>query len=339
MHATHLAHIVPKHTDASLPPTPQDRVFDTVTLRIDLEQILALLHADGGELVVADTATGTTLVDLICGVCPSLRPHSSLHDEHVVNTFPVMTPYTVLLPFVANETLRGTLSICRTADFAAADMSTLSALAVIVANVLRDQYQLNQEREGVYDRTLDGWIQALEMRDSETNGHTQRVTRMTVELARAWGIAEADIVHVQRGALLHDIGKLAIPDQILYKSGPLTDDEWRLMHQHPNYAYKMLSAISFLQPALAIPHYHHEKWDGSGYPFGLRGEQIPLEARLFAIVDVWDALRSDRPYRKAWSHRRARAHITRLAGSHFDPEVVDHFLHQLETQPQIFELS
>jgi HD-GYP domain-containing protein (c-di-GMP phosphodiesterase class II) len=338
MYITPLARVVPKPKDAPLPATPQHRVFDTDTLRIVLEQLLALLHADGGELVVADTATDTTLVDLICGVCPTLRLHS-LHDVHGVHTFPVMTDHTVLMPFVAHESLRGTLCISRATAFVAADMSTLAAMTTIAANALLDQHQLNQERERVYDRTLDGWIQALELRDSETNGHTQRVTRMTVELARAWGIAEADIVHVQRGALLHDIGKLAIPDQILYKPGPLTDEEWCLMHQHPRYAYEMLAAIPFLQPALAIPHYHHEKWDGSGYPLGLRGEQTPLEARLFAIVDVWDALRSDRPYRKAWSHERARTHITRLAGSHFDPEVVDLFLHQLETQPQIFELS
>jgi HD-GYP domain-containing protein (c-di-GMP phosphodiesterase class II) len=323
---------------ARVPGTPPHMDVDTDTLHIMLEQILTLLHADGGSLVMVDTATNTTLVDLTCGVCPSLRPYW-FQDEHALGTFPVMTDHTVLLPLVTHDALRGTLCICRADAFAATEMPTLSALTTIAANALRDQYQLNMERERVYDRTLDGWVQALALRDTETNGHAQRVTHMTVELARAWGVPEADIIHVQRGALLHDIGKLAIPDQILYKPGPLTDEEWRLMHQHPRYAYEMLAAISFLQPALAIPHYHHEKWDGSGYPLGLRGEQIPLEARLFAIIDVWDALRSDRPYRKAWSYRRARAHITDLRGSHFDPAVVELFQHQLDAHPQVFALS
>ena len=137
---------------------------------------------------------------------------------------------------------------------------------------------------------------------------------------------ESKLIHIRRGALLHDIGKLGIPDSILFKPGKLTGEEWEIMQKHPEYAYEMLASIHYLKPALPIPYLHHEKWDGTGYPLGLRGEQIPLEARIFAVVDVWDALRSDRPYRKAWSVEKTLEHIRSLAGSHFDPSIVEAFL-------------
>jgi len=140
------------------------------------------------------------------------------------------------------------------------------------------------------------------------------------------GVADAALVHVRRGALLHDMGKLGIPDHILQKPGKLTDEEWELMRQHPRYAFEMLHSVEYLRPALDIPYCHHEKWDGSGYPRGLRGEQIPLGARIFAVVDVWDALTSDRPYREAWPREKALAYIKAEAGTHFDPEVVELFL-------------
>lgn len=184
-----------------------------------------------------------------------------------------------------------------------------------------------------YDTTLEGWSRALDLRDKETEGHSQRVTELTMQLAGAMGISEADQVHIRRGALLHDIGKMGIPDGILLKPGPLTDEEWVVMRRHPTYAWELLSPIEFLRPALDIPHYHHEKWDGSGYPFGLSGKQIPIAARIFAVIDVWDALCSDRPYRRGWTKDRAREHIRGLAGSHFDPQVVEVFL-QLESEQQ-----
>jgi len=163
---------------------------------------------------------------------------------------------------------------------------------------------------------------ALDLRDKETEGHTQRVTDMTIPLCRVFGLTETELVQVRRGALLHDIGKMGVPDNILLKPGPLTEEEWTMMRKHPTFAFEMLSPIHYLRPALDIPRYHHEKWDGSGYPQGLKGEQIPLVARIFAVVDVWDALTSDRPYRPAWPKERAREHIRSLAGSHFDPETV-----------------
>ena len=183
-----------------------------------------------------------------------------------------------------------------------------------------------QELMEAYDSTLKGWSNALEMREHETAGHSQRVVNTTLELARAIGIAEMDLVHIQRGALLHDIGKMGIPDSILLKPGPLNEAEWEVMRQHPLFAYRLLSIIPYLQPALDIPYSHHEKWDGTGYPRGLKGQDIPLAARIFAVVDVWDALSHDRPYRLAWTAEAVIQYIKEQSGRHFDPRVVDAFL-------------
>jgi response regulator RpfG family c-di-GMP phosphodiesterase len=189
-----------------------------------------------------------------------------------------------------------------------------------------DLQRLNVELALAYDTTLEGWSRALDLRDKETEGHSQRVTEMTLRLARAMGMGQSELVHVRRGALLHDIGKMGIPDSILLKPALLTEEQTAIMRRHPVYAYELLSPIDYLRPALDIPHCHHEKWDGTGYPRGLKGEQIPLAARIFAVVDVWDALRSDRPYRPGWSEDRVREHIWTLAGTHFDPKVVTVFL-------------
>jgi PAS domain S-box-containing protein len=177
-----------------------------------------------------------------------------------------------------------------------------------------------------YDNTLAGWARALELRDELTEGHTRRVTELTLELARTMHIPENELAHIRRGALLHDIGKMGIPDSILHKPGALTASEQRIMQLHPQYAYEMMSLIPFLSSALDIPYCHHEKWDGSGYPRGLMGEEIPLAARIFAVVDVWDAVTTDRPYRKAWSREKARAHIIKNSGAYFDPAIVEKFL-------------
>ena len=166
--------------------------------------------------------------------------------------------------------------------------------------------------------------------DLETEGHTQRVTEMTLILARRFGFTKEELLHIRRGALLHDIGKMGVPDNILLKPEPLAEEEWIIMQKHPQYAYELLQPIDFLRLALDIPYYHHEKWDGTGYPHGLKGEDIPLTARLFAVVDVWDALRSDRPYRPAWSEEEALAYIREQVGKHFDPQVVEAFLKMIE---------
>ncbi len=200
------------------------------------------------------------------------------------------------------------------------------ALAVANARLFQSVQQTNTQLIRAYEATLLGWSMALELRDEETQGHTRRVLELTETLARKMGIEEPALGQVRRGALLHDIGKMGIPDVILKKCGPLTDEEWVIMRKHPEYAYSFLQKIDYLAPALDIPYCHHEKWDGSGYPRGLRGEEIPLPARIFAVVDVYDALTSDRPYRKAWPKAATLEYIKDQSGKYFDPRVVEQFL-------------
>lgn len=185
--------------------------------------------------------------------------------------------------------------------------------------------QIHMELEMSYTATLHGWSRALELRDRETQGHSFRVTEKTVDLALRIGISVDKIIHVRHGALLHDIGKMAVPDSILFKPGPLSVYERSIMEQHPIFAYNLLNPIKYLLPALTIPYSHHEKWDGSGYPQGLKGEDIPIEARIFSIVDVWDALTSDRPYRTAWPEDKVKQYLWDNRATHFDPAVVDAF--------------
>jgi len=184
----------------------------------------------------------------------------------------------------------------------------------------------NAELAQAYDTTLEGWSRALDLRDKETEGHSERVTELTLRLARLVGMSDSDLIHVRRGALLHDIGKMGVPDRILLTPNALTDEEMVVMRRHPVYARDLLDPIDYLRPALDIPYCHHERWDATGYPRGLRGEEIPLAARIFAVADVWDALRSDRPYRRAWSEERALQYIADQAGRAFDPQVVEAFL-------------
>ena len=202
-----------------------------------------------------------------------------------------------------------------------------TAIAIENAQLFTKLQDTNMQLMMAYDATIEGWSRALDLRDKETEGHTQRVTDMTMKLAVAiGGFTEAELVHIRRGALLHDIGKMGIPDAILLKPGPLTDEEWVTMRKHPTYARELLMPIAYLRPALDIPYAHHEKWNGTGYPQGLRETQIPLPARLFAVVDVWDAVTSDRPYRPAWTKARALEYIRDQAGGHFDPQVVEAFM-------------
>jgi len=201
-----------------------------------------------------------------------------------------------------------------------------AAIAIDSATMFQALQHSNAELMAAYEATIEGWGRALDLRDQETEGHSRRVTDLVERLAHSMNIPEKDLVHIRRGALLHDIGKVGVPDRILLKTDDLTPAEWRIMRRHPQDAYDMLSPIAFLRPALDIPYCHHEKWDGTGYPRGLKGKDIPLAARLFAIVDVWDALRSDRPYRPSWSEARTLDYLRSLSGTHFDPDIVDAFL-------------
>jgi putative nucleotidyltransferase with HDIG domain len=192
----------------------------------------------------------------------------------------------------------------------------------------------DSELSPAFDAIIEAWSAALDLRDKEAKGHSRRVTEMTLSLAKALGMSNQELIHIRRGALLHDIGNMLVPESILHKQGELTVEEWVTIHMHPYNAYEMLEAIAFLKPALDIPYCHHEKWDGTGYPRGLTGERIPLTARIFAVADVWDALTSDRPYRNAWAKGKALKHIRTQAGKHFDPKVVDTFIKLFENDQE-----
>lgn len=237
------------------------------------------------------------------------------------------------LPLIAKGNVNGVLEVFQRGlldpdeewlEFAES-LAGQAAIALDNARLFDEMQRLNASLTIAYDSTLEGWSRALDLRDRETEGHTRRVTDLTLRLARAMSFDPDELAHVRRGAILHDIGKMGIPDNILLKPGPLTEDEWSIMRRHPVLAYELLSPIPYLRPALEIPYCHHEKWNGTGYPRGLKGEQIPLAARIFAVADVWDALRSDRPYRAAWPAEKAWDYIQSLSGTHFDPDVVQLF--------------
>ncbi len=236
------------------------------------------------------------------------------------------------VPMVVGGTVIGILQAYCAGRFVPEGEEVLSLLASVAAIAMQNiQGALNLRQEAAlleqtHEMMLDGWIRILSLRDSETEEHTRRVCDITLKIARAIGCAEKDLVHLRRGALLHDIGKIGVPDSILHKTGPLNDEEWKIMRQHPVYAFQLLSAIPNLRPTVDIPYCHHEKWDGTGYPRGLKGEEIPLSARIFSVADVWDALTSYRPYRPAWSEEKALAYVIEEAGKSFDPRVVKVFL-------------
>jgi len=240
----------------------------------------------------------------------------------------------IALPLIAQQEIKGVLQLLHHAPFTPTphwmefleSLADQAAIAIDNAQLFDRQQGANLQLTLAYDATIDGWSAALDLRDKETEGHSRRVTDLTLQLARAMGTPEGEIPHLRRGAQLHDIGKMGIPDAILLKPGPLTEAEWGVMRRHPQYALDLLLPIEYLRPSLQIPLCHHERWDGSGYPRGLKGREIPLPARIFAVVDVWDALRSDRPYRPAWSEEKALNYIHEQSGRQFDPAVVTAFL-------------
>ncbi|MEA4906112.1 MAG: GAF domain-containing protein [Anaerolineaceae bacterium] len=252
------------------------------------------------------------------------------------------------VPMIAKGRVLGVIQVQSYTNYcfsqADADLLVLvgntAAIAIENASLFQETQAANTFLEHAYDTTLEGWARALELRDQETEGHSQRVALLTLRLAAAAGITDAgQLAHVRRGALLHDIGKMGIPDNVLLKPGPLDEQDWKIMRRHPVYAFDLLSRIAYLQPALDIPYCHHEKWDGSGYPRGLQGEEIPLAARVFTLVDVWDALLSNRPYRPARGVAEVIEYIRSQAGRHFDPHLVELFLRLVEEDPQFLRIT
>ncbi len=336
-------------------------------LPIILDQASVLLGTSQASLILFEDMTNTYVVEMARGDWadsqgvrlsvpesisgPLLKKGQPYICEDTDVEFPLANTFSFHRPqmiaavsLMANQQIIGILCVGRYKDdpashlFTEGEMRLLSAIADIAANAI-NRTSLYEESQRVaidlkhaYDSTLEGWAHALELRDQETEGHTRRVAQTTVELARELGFDDGILEQVRRGALLHDIGKMGIPDSVLLKPGTLNEREWEIMRRHPEYANDLLMPIEYLRPALDIPYCHHEKWDGSGYPRGLKSEDIPLMARIFAVVDVWDALTSDRPYRKAWSRDKTLEYIREQSGKHFDPQVAATFLAMVEKQ-------
>jgi HD-GYP domain-containing protein (c-di-GMP phosphodiesterase class II) len=286
-------------------------------------------------------AGSAALKQQIFGRAEIESPHQVPDREELIVTEKFSAYF--MAPLVTKNKLLGAMEIYHLAPLVMTTewlkfLETLAgqaAIAIDNATMFTNLQQSNLDLSEAYEATIEGWSAALDLRDRETEGHTRRVTEMTLRLAKRMGLSEQELVHVRRGALLHDIGKMGVPDRILLKPDPLTEEEETIMHMHPTYAYQMLEHITHLTPSLDIPLCHHEKWDGTGYPRGLKGEEIPLTARIFCVVDVYDALTSDRPYRIAWSKAQALDHIRTLTGSHFEPRVVDAFLAMLNDEHSI----
>ena len=303
----------------------------------DLKPVIArgISHIN---LVEEEFAFSRTIVRRVAESCEPVLTTNAQEDPRFVDQVSIAAHQLrsiICAPLKIRDQLIGVIYVdnrVRSGLFRESDLELISAFAnqaaVAIDNAdLFDRLQKsNRELEKAYQATLEGWVRALDLKDKETEGHTQRVTILTERLARSMGVDGDALIHIRRGALLHDIGKMGIPDSILLKPGELTEDERALIRLHPVFAYQMLSPIEFLRPALDIPYCHHEKWDGTGYPRGLKGMQIPFAARAFPVVDVWDALVSDRPYRRGLPPAEVRQRIKADAGKHFDPNVVKSFL-------------
>jgi putative nucleotidyltransferase with HDIG domain len=303
-------------------------VRDMVIGGIDYTEILGAMEArDGENIGVLGTALPKTFLvranrstrmnvtaQVVVAILAAMLLGLALSDR--------ITRPIVRLKQAAGEVSRGNLNV--PVDTSGGD--EVAVLAQSFNEMLSNLRRSEKNLVSAYDKTIEGWSRALELRDRETQGHTLRVAEMTVELARRMQMPASELENIRRGALLHDIGKMGIPDSILLKPGPLDAAQRRAIEEHPNLAREMLRQIDFLFPAMDIPTLHHEKWDGTGYPNGLAGKYIPVSVRVFSVVDVWDSLTSDRPYRRAWPKLAALEYIAQNSGIAFDPEVVVVFL-------------
>jgi PAS domain S-box-containing protein/putative nucleotidyltransferase with HDIG domain len=311
-------------------------------------ELLAFSHssyqADATKLESAVKTVGQGMTGWVTEHGQVLRTGNLKEDPRYIETYPGMQSG-LYVPLKIFEHRLGCISVesDRRDAFTHEDERLLTTLAVQVSVAIENarlfqalQQQLSERTRAehelieAYDTTIEGWSHALDLRDKETEGHSQRVTEMTIKLAEKFNLTDEQLRYIRWGALLHDIGKMGVPDGILLKPDQLSKEEWLRMKQHPIFAYEMLSQIQYLQPAIQIPYCHHEKWDGTGYPRGLQGEEIPLAARIFAVVDVWDALTNDRPYRPAWTKDEAIQYIKEQSRIHFDPGVVNYFLTMLD---------
>ncbi len=334
------------------------------TLYLLLESLMHLLEAEAAVIYWRNPKTASLEVKASLGLFGEVSPRAADRADgsgaeqaarerrtiHIADLGAIDPVFSQLIqgkgviayyavPLVAHGDLKGVLEIYDRASHPDEawrnDLEALAgqaAIAIVHSRLVEDLQDSNAEMAQAYDATLRGWSRALDLRDRETEGHTQRVAAIAVRLAERMGLCGDDLLAFQRGVILHDIGKMGVPDSILLKPGPLTQDEWAVMRKHPVYAQILLAPVRYLEDALVIPLYHHERWDGTGYPFGLRGTDIPLWARIFAVVDVWDALRSDRPYRQALPEAVCVQHIAEQSGKLYDPDVVTAFLDLLEAE-------
>jgi PAS domain S-box-containing protein/putative nucleotidyltransferase with HDIG domain len=308
------------------------------------KELHSLLRAVGvwAELDKRNLKVGEGLSGYITVSGKTYINHHASHDPHV--SFPELVQKLTSLvgvPLITKGETIGALLVGSAHVLRDDEIRLLRTIGDMTASAIHrsDLYEQTSlqahELKQAYDATLEGWAHALELRDKETQGHSLRIANMTLKLAKRLGYKDEDLENVRRGALLHDIGKMGVPDTILLKPGSLNEEEWVIMQKHPVYAYQMLIDLPYFKQALDIPYAHHEWWDGSGYPRGLKEKEIPLIARIFAIVDAWDALISDRPYRKAWLKRNALSHIIDQSGTHFDPEVVNTFVQMLREEKNV----
>ncbi len=342
--------------------------FDlNVTLSVILRQVINQLGVDAADVLLLNQNTHMLEFAAGQGFRTSAQLHTSLmigqgyagqavlkrhtvtiHDLPNQQADPLHGPNFVqegfnsyhAVPLIAKGQVTGVLEIFQRKSLKTSEewlefLNTLAgqaAIAIDSASLFQDLQRANAELTLAYDAAIEGWSQVLEISGRESAEHIHRVVKLTVEMSRLMGITDKELVHIRRGALLHDIGEVGIPEYILHKVEPLTNEEWNIIRQHPQLAFQLLSPLDYLASALDIPHHHHEKWDGSGYPDGLKGDQIPLAARIFSVVDVYDALTSPRPYRQAKTYQEALAYIRQHADQHFDPAVVSIFLQRMNKQ-------
>ncbi len=341
-----------------------------VTLNLLIAQVITQLGVDATDILLYNHKSNTYKISVANGFLTDVTKTSS--HEHVlakmaiqkrsvvhiaeIDQLPPSYPFRKYweyegfcqywgAPIIAKGVVKGVLEVYQRSEIKPdqdwldflESLAGQAAIAIENAEIQEGLIRSNYELTMAYDATIEGWSRAMDLRDRETEGHTQRVTAITTQLARMFDMKEEEILQIRRGALLHDMGKLGIPDYILHKPGPLTEEEWVLMRKHPVFAYEMLAPIHYLKLAIDIPYAHHEKMDGSGYPRGLKGEEIPLAARIFAVADVYDALTSDRPYRPAWSKEKALNYIREQTGHHFDPIVVEKFFQLIRDIPGLLE--